>query len=140
MDRATATAGLKVVAATPAWCVARGEHVYVVVLDGIIDNAASTGWQQAAGDDLRAHGFPRFGFVLSLTGKSETTLGSRMTTAGFTRTVAAAMQRLVIVANTHQSFVIHSIMRVAGITNVRFVDPGEAAAVLAAVVVGTDPF
>ena len=35
MDRATATAGLKVVAATPAWCVARGEHVYVVVLDGV---------------------------------------------------------------------------------------------------------
>jgi hypothetical protein len=34
MDRATAIAGLQVVAETEAWCVARGEHVYVVVLDG----------------------------------------------------------------------------------------------------------
>jgi hypothetical protein len=139
MDRATATAGLKVVAATPAWCVARGEHVYVVVLDGVIDNAASTAWQRAAGDDLRAHGFPRFGLVVSLTGTSETTLGNRMTTAGFTRNVAAAMQKLVIVANTHQSFVIHSIMRVAGIANVRFVAPADAPAVMAALGAGTEP-
>ena len=140
MDRATAIAGLHVVASGPAWCVARGEHVYVIVLDGIIDNAVSIAWQRAAGDDLRAHGYPRFGFVLSVTGKSETTLGNRMTTAGFTRAAAAAMQRLVIVANTHQSFVIHSIMRVAGIPNVRFVGTSEAPAVLAAVVVGRDPF
>jgi hypothetical protein len=49
------------------------------------------------------------------------------------------MQKLVIVANTHQSFVIHSIMRVAGIANVRFVAPADAPAVMAALGAGTEP-
>ncbi len=73
-------------------------------------------------------------------GTTVTTLSNRMKTASFTRGVTAAMKQLVIVANTHQSFVIHSIMRVAGISNVRFVGPGDAADVLAAVVVGSEPF
>lgn len=139
MDRVTAIAGLEVIAETPAWCVARGEHVYVVVLDGVIDDAASAAWQRAAGDDLQARGYPRFGFVLSVLGTSKTTLSNRMKTAAFTRAAAAAMQRLVIVADTHQSFVIHSIMRVTGLSNVRFVGAQDAAAVLTSIVRGTDP-
>lgn len=140
MDRTAATTGLDMVATAPAWCIARGERVFVVVLDGVIDDVASTAWQKAAGDDLRARGYPRFGFVLSVSGTSDTTLSNRMKTAAFTRAAAAAMQKVVIVANTHQSFVIHSIMRVAGIANVRFIGPSEGPAVLAALVVGTDPF
>jgi hypothetical protein len=140
MERATAIAGFEVVVASEAWCVARGKHVYVVVLDGVIDDAASTAWQRAAGDDLLARGFPHFGFVLFVKGTTVTTLSNRMKTASFARGVAAAMKQLVVVANTHQSFVIHSILRVAGISNIRFVGPGEASDVLAAVVAGKKPF
>lgn len=140
MDRAAATAGLDVVASGDVWCVARNSHVMVIVLDGDIIDPASEAWQAAVELNIEEVGHSTFGFCVAVNAKSMTSLANRVRTAGFIRRRAKAMKHIVMCTDMHAGIVIHSVLRVAQIDNVHFIDESQGIRVLSSLRAGIDPY
>lgn len=140
MDRATAIAGLDVIARGDRWAVARNSRVMVVVLDGDITDDVSETWQAAAQLNIDEVGHSTFGFVVALDAKCMTSLGNRVRTAGFIRRRSKTMKHIVLCTDVQAGFVIHSVLRVAQIDNVHFIDESQGQRVLTALRAGLDPY
>lgn len=140
MDRATAISGLDVIASGETWCVARNAHVLVIFLSGPITDEIASSWQAASQSNLDHLGHPTFGVVVALDVESKTSLGNRVKTAAFARLCAKAMKRLVMITDVHAGIVINTVMRVAQVDNVHFIDESQGVRVLSALRAGVDPF
>ncbi len=134
------TAGLDLVDAGAAYAVARNEHVIVVHLWGDVTDAVSDAWRTATQASYDRDGTPAFGFVHTTGGRSVGSLQGKMRSAAFMRRSAERMKRIALVGNVQGSFVIKSVMRVAGASNVELIPPADAARVLDAMREGRDPF
>ncbi len=129
-----------VVSKTEHWLITRAPGLLVVVLHGEIDDVASDGWRAVCADNFATAGHPRFAFVDTSRALGVATLPARMRSAGFLRTSARQMESVALVAGVQTTFLIKTVMRVAGLQNVHLVDDSHAAAVLARFEAGVDAF
>ena len=140
MNAEDVTAGLDTVGRGPCFAVARNADVIVIHLWDQITDDVGTAWRAVAQASYDKEGYPPFGFVYAIDGNSVGTLQGKVRSAAFMRTSAAAMKRIGLVSNVQGSFVIKSVMRVAGAKNVELVSPDACDAVLSAMKAGRDPF
>lgn len=140
MDPDVAAAHLGLLARDPRWVIARDETVLVAVLNGAIDDDASAAWRGVCADSFAQSGYPRFAVVDTSAAIGASTLPARMRTAAFLRSSAQQMESVALVVGVQTSFLIRTVMRVAGLQNVHLIEERDAAAVLAAYKAGTDWF
>lgn len=131
-------AGLRTVADTAPYRIGCSERLVVVQLRGEIGDAESDAWRSAAQADFDAHGTPAFGFVDVRDVTPTSTLAARMRSAAFLRRCAQSMTCIAIVVSEKSSFTIKTVLRVAGMGNVHFVESDDADAVLAKLRDGVD--
>ena len=140
MDPDVAIQNLGLLARDPRWAIARDDTVQVAILNGAIDDDASAAWRSVCADSFVTSGYPRFAVVDTSAAIGTSTLPARMRTAAFLRTSAQQMESVALVVGVQTSFLIRTVMRVAGLQNVHLIEERDAAAVLAAYKAGTDFF
>lgn len=118
----------------------RVPSVVVVHLEGAITDPVSDAWRAACQRCYDVDGWPPFGFVHAVDGQSVGSLQGKLRSAAFMRRSAERLRRIALVSNAQGSFVIKSVMRVAGAANVELLLPDRGAAVLDAMCAGRDPF
>lgn len=124
-------AGIPVLGHGATWTLYRDPRLLLVRFRGDIDDAASAEWRGLAEKNIAEVGWPRVAFVAPTDGHAVTSLGSRMRTAALLRRTAQNVERVIIVSSREASFVIKTMLRAAGASNVELVDVADAAACLA---------
>jgi hypothetical protein len=118
--------GMPILAGGTRWTLYREPRVLALQFLGDIHDDDSLAWQTAAKKNVDDIGWPRFAFVEPTQGHAVTSLPSRMRTAAFLRMAARNVERIAIVSVRNTSFMINTILRVAGAANVVLVDAAEA--------------
>jgi hypothetical protein len=138
VDHAKDLQGLTVVAASAHHTLARTADLLVVTLEGEIGDAESDAWRAAARATFLADGVPTFALVDTTRVIPTSTLPARMRSAAFLRESALQMKSVSLIVSSETSFVIKTVMRVAGLKHVHFVEAKHAEGALAAYREGTD--
>jgi hypothetical protein len=137
---ASITGGLRECGRGHNFVVARNEHVIVILLWSAITDDVNHAWRTVTQRSYDSEGYPPFGFVHATNGQSVGTLQGKMRSAAFMRASSQRMKRIALVADVVGSFVVKSVMRVAGASNVELVTPSSAPAILDEMKRGVDPF
>src|SRR5688572_18721300 len=129
--RADQVGDLPILAHGATWTLYREPALMLVRFHGDVDDEASATWRNIARKNFDEAGFPRFAFVSPTEGTASTTLGSRMRTAAFLRFTAQNVERVTIVSNRETTFIVRTMLRAAGASNVVLVAVADAPAELA---------
>lgn len=131
-------AGLRVVADTERYRVARNNDLIVIVLRGDIDDALSDEWRGVVQACFDSEGIPPFGYVDTRAAIPISTLPARMRSAAFLRRNAMQMKSVAMIVSDKTSFMIRTVLRVAGLGNVHFVEAKDADVAFARLKAGED--
>lgn len=118
--------GLRLVADTERYRIGRSATLIVVVLRGEIDDVTSDAWRDVVQRDFDANGAPQFGYVDTRDAIPTSSLAARMRSAAFLRRCAQRMTCIALVVSDKTSFMIKTVLRVAGMGNVHFVEADGA--------------
>lgn len=121
--------GLRVVVDHERYLIGRDAGLIVIILRGEIDDVTSDAWRAAVQAEFDANGVPRFGYVDTRAAIPTSSLPARMRSAAFLRRGAQQMTSVAITVSEKTSFMIKTVLRVAGLSNVHFVESSEADAV-----------
>lgn len=123
-----------------SYLVQRNAHVIVVQVAGEIVDEVSDAWRACCQRSFDEHGYPTFGYVDATRAVMAQSLGTRMRSASFMRQSAQRLRRIVLVSEQAETgFVLRTVMRAAGVSNVHRVEPATAISALALMREGTDP-
>ena len=109
-----------VVTRTPRYTIWRQHHLMGMLVDGVVDDAASVAWRTALADAFATHGHPRF-FAMDVSGVDpQNSMAGRFKTAGFVREHLKKLEFAVLctAGASGPLVVVRATLRVAGMRNI----------------------